>query len=276
MHRLIYVGRGGSVELDGPVSYVGKALGLRGREWSYELGTRSAKGVVRKARDVEVEYVATDPAEADRARRIMDADVAESEPGTLVFDGEWSQRALVLKSEPTDAGRAFVRAKLTVALLDGCWSRLRTVPFPVRSVIEGYKYLDMCFDFPVDLGPSLPSRTVDVTALSRPNVRLVVYGPAVNPYVIVGANRYEVDVSVPDGGRLEIDGRDKTIKTISATGDVADCFGKGVRTGGQGGGSYVFERLPVSTLPIQVSWDNSFGFDLCWYEEEGEPPWSLS
>lgn len=276
MHRLKYVGGGGTVELDGPVSYVGTSLGIRGRQWSYDIATHNVKSLVRKARKATVEFVTTDPAEADRARRIMDADVADGTPGTLVFDGVWTQRAMFLESEPSDVSRGFVAMTLTVALLDGCWTRLRTVPFPVRSVIEGYKYLDMGFDFPVDLGPSLPSRTVDVTAISRPNVRLVVYGPAVNPYVIVGANRYEVDVSVPDGGRLEIDGRDKTIKTISATGDVADCFGKGVRTGGQGGGSYVFERLPVSTLPINVSWDNSFGFDLCWYEEEGEPPWSLS
>lgn len=276
MHRLKYVGGGGTVGLDGPVSYVGTALGIRGRQWSYDLATHNVKSLVRKARKATVEFVTTDTAEADRARRIMDADVADGTPGTLVFDGMWTQRAMVLESEPSDASRGFVAMTLTIALLDGCWSRLRTVPFPVRSVIEGYKYLDMGFDFPVDLGPSIPSRTVEVPVLSRPNVRLVVYGPATNPYVIVGGNRYEVDVSVPDGGRLEIDGRDKTIKTISSAGDVADCFGKGVRTGGQGGGSYVFERLPVSALPINVSWDNSFGFDLCWYEEEGEPPWSPS
>lgn len=274
MYRLKYVGSLGTVQLDGPLCYVGTGAGLRGREWSYELSTHAAKSVARKARKAEVGFTAIDLAEADRARRIMDADVADGTPGKLVYDGEWEQRALVLKSEIAGAGRSHMSSTLTVALLDGCWTRLRTKAFPIRVSGDDYSYLDMGFGFPVDLGPSVPVAEAEIGAYARPNVRLVVYGPATNPYVIVGGNRYEVDVSVPDGARLEVDGRSKTISLIGSTGDVTNCFGRGVRTGGAGGGSYIFERLPVSDLPVSVSWDNSFGFDLCWYEEEGEPPWS--
>ena len=41
---------------------------------------------------------------------------------------------------------------------------------------------------------------------------------------------------------------------------------------GQGGGEYIFQ--PASPGTHEVEWDRSFGFDLTWYEEEGEPPWS--
>mgnify|MGYP007003682516 CR=1 FL=1 len=41
---------------------------------------------------------------------------------------------------------------------------------------------------------------------------------------------------------------------------------------GAGSGEYIFERVPAGTC--EVSWDNSFGFDLTLYEEEGEPAWS--
>lgn len=276
MHsRLKYVSNNGTVELDGPLTYVGTASGIRGREWSYTLKTHAIASAIRKARKASIDYTTTVMGEADRARRIMDADVSSGVPGKLVFDDVWEQRAYVLVAKPDDdITEDFLSMSLTLVLLDGCWTRLVTREYRPRTAAGGYEWLDLPTDFPADLGPSLPTSTVELGCLVRPNVRLTVYGPCVDPYVIVGGNRYAVDVTLAEGERVEIDGRDKTITKVTADGTRVNCFGKGVRIGGEGGGSYVFERLPVSQWPISVSWDNSFGFDLAWYEEEGEPPWS--
>ena len=274
--RLRYVSRHGTVELDGPVSYVGTASGIRGREWSYSLKVHSVTSVLRKARKVTLDYSTTDMAAADHARRIMDADVSDGTPGKLVFDG-WEQRAFVLAAKADDdISDEFVSMSLTLVLLDGCWTRLVTREYRPRTAAGGYGWLDLPTGFELDLGPSLPTSDVTVDCTVRPNVRLVLYGPCVNPYVIVGGNRYAVNRTIAEGERIEVDGRYKTIVQVLADGTRVSRFADGVRTGGEGGGSYIFERLPVSPYPIAVSWDNSFGFDLCWYEEEGEPPWSLS
>ena len=46
----------------------------------------------------------------------------------------------------------------------------------------------------------------------------------------------------------------------------------GERGAGAGSGSYVFERLRPGTS--SVAWDGSFGFNLTYFQEEGEPPWN--
>lgn len=275
MSDLRYVsGTGGvALELDGPTAFAGAAEGIRGREWSYELGTHRIGSVRRQAREVQADVLVIDYACADEMRRVLDRDVAMETPGRLDFRG-WSQRAYAVAMTPADIVAGHVKQTLNLVLLDGCWTRLVTREYRPRTAAGGYGWLDLPTDFPADLGPSLPTSTVEVGCLVRPNVRLTIYGPCVSPYVIVGGNRYAVDVTLAEGERVEVDGRDKTITKVTADGTCVNCFGKGDRTGGEGGGSYVFERLPVSQWPIQVSWDNSFGFDLAWYEEEGEPPWS--
>ena len=135
-------------------------------------------------------------------------------------------------------------------------------------------YLDYPHNYPHDYQATSSTADVTPSVLTPSDVYLAVYGPAVNPYVIVGGNRYQVNVTVPSGGYLVVDGRDKTINLTLADGTVQNVFSSGVRGGGAGGGSYIFERVPAGTS--EVTYDGSFGFDLGWYEEEGEPPWSQS
>ena len=59
---------------------------------------------------------------------------------------------------------------------------------------------------------------------------------------------------------------------VAADGTTMDAFSKAHRGSGVGSGEYIFEHVPVGTS--EISWDNSFGFDLTLYEEEGEPEWS--
>ena len=135
-------------------------------------------------------------------------------------------------------------------------------------------YLDYPHDYPHDYQATSSTSDVTPSVLTPSDVYLAVFGPAVNPYVIVGGNRYQVNVTVPAGGYLVVDGRDKTIQLTLADGTVQNVFSSGVRGGGAGGGSYIFEQIPAGES--EVTYDGSFGFDLGWYEEEGEPPWSLS
>lgn len=261
-----------TVQLDGPLTYAGQAMGVRGREWDYRLGYRDLLDASRPARDAELEVVTT-PELADEMRRSFDADVANGTPGTLVALGKWRQRALVVGARPSLAYAGQVAMRLDLLLLDGAWRSLRTVEFrPVEA--DGGEWLDYPHPYPHGWGRAPAPGSVDTGLLSPCPVRLVVYGPAVSPYVVVGRNRYEVETNVPEGAHLVVDGAQRTIVLVGADGTRTDCFAAGVRGTGAGGGEYVFE--PVRPGEQAVSWDNSFGFDLGWYAEEGEPPWSPS
>ena len=105
-----------------------------------------------------------------------------------------------------------------------------------------------------------------------PAARLL--GPVIDPSVRIGGNLYRVDVVVPEGGRLVVDplASPRSVTLVNADGSTVDAFSKARRGDGLGGGEYIFQPAPPGAN--EVGWDRSFGFDLTWYEEEGEPPWS--
>lgn len=273
-NRLQYVAgaSANTIELDGASIHTQNgAAGIRGRAWARELGYRNLLQANRPAREETLTVYADFP-RADLLRRVADADVAAKKPGTLVFDS-WKQGAYILECEPHPYYHG-VMLQLTVALMDGTWAKLQSVQFLPVSEQPTDEYLDYPFDYEHDYAATASGSSIDTELLQASPVRLTVYGPATNPYVVVGGNRYQVNVTVPAGAYLVIDGRSMTIELVGQSGTVTDVFGAGERGSGQGGGAYVFQPLPPGVS--SVSWDGSFGFDLGWYDLEGEPPWNLS
>lgn len=270
--RLAYVGSGGDrVEMDARPIASNRFLGVRGRQWSYELSRRTIRQVSRDAREatLKVDYLTTDA--ADAARRVMDRDVALGTPGTLV-SGEWSQRAYVVAQEPTDRYHGWVRADLTVLLLDGVWRRLVTTSYGKGEAGANHgKAYD--YGYAYDYAPPSNSRTVTVDAPAPCPIRLVIFGYAHNPEMTIGGNVYRFDVEVPTGGYLVVDTRpDPTVTLVDSAGRSTDAFASAHRGAGLGSGEYAFQ--PVAPGTQTVGWDDSFGFDLGVYLEEGEIPWT--
>ena len=270
--RLAYVGSGGErVEMDARPIVSNMFLPIRGRKWSYELSRRSIRQVSRDAREatLTVDYLTTGA--ADAARRVMDRDVALGTPGALV-SGEWSQRAYVVAQEPTDRYHGWVRADLTVLLLDGVWRRLVTTRYGKGDAGSDYgKAYTYGYDY--DYAPPSNARTLTVDAPAACPIRLVIFGYARNPSITIGDNTYSFDVEVPTGGYLLVDTRpDPTVTLVDSAGRETDAFASARRGAGLGSGEYAFQ--PVEPGITTVGWDNSFGFDLGVWLEEGEIPWT--
>ena len=274
MHSLRYISGGESVSLDGPVTVSGTAAGIRGRSWAYSIGYRSLAGVSRPARECSLSVAFADAAEADRLRRLADRDMRDGTPGRLDAHG-WEQRCYIVKSEVGAVFGGYHSAELTVVLLDGVWRKGHTVAFERLTATEGDgEFLDLPYDLPHDLGVPSTRRYVDIAGWGAAPLRFTVYGPCVNPAVRIDGNWYRVDVTVPDGGYLVVDplATPRSVTLVGPDGSTTDAFAKARRGNGLGSGEYVFQ--PASPGVHEVEWDRSFGFDLTWYEEEGEPPWS--
>lgn len=265
-----------AIQLDGTLAWAGTAAPLRGRKWDYELTRHGLQSRSRAAREVKVPVTFTSPAAADELRHAADRDVASGSPGELVVDGEWRQRCYVVAFEPDVITRTWLSGELTVALLAGVWVRDRVLSVSPRSEETGYPWLDLPCDLPADLQGAPPPAVAEGAAASESDVRLVFWGPCTDPYVTVAGNRYAVDATVPEGGRLVVDGHSwpKSITLVGPDGSTQDLFAKGHRGRGEGRGEYCFQRLPAGSH--EVAWPGTFGFDLHWYEEEGEPPWARS
>lgn len=276
MRRLSYISGTGAAEvcLDCRSALAGTAEGVRGREWGYSVGYRSIAAATRAARECSLSVTFLDLAVADELRRLADRDVSMATPGTLAIDG-WTQRAYITAADPSSISRAHMAAKLTVVLLDGVWRRGHTVSFEPLTATQGDgEFLDLPYDLPYDLGVPSTRRYVDVGEWGAAPLRFVVYGPCVNPAVRIDGNWYRVDVTVPDGGYMVVDplATPRSVTVVGPDGSVTDAFPKARRGNGLGGGEYIFQ--PASPGTHEVEWDRSFGFDITWYDEEGEPPWS--
>ena len=135
-------------------------------------------------------------------------------------------------------------------------------------------FLDLPCDLPHDLAAPSPRSRFEAGEWGETPLRLVFYGPVIDPSVRIGGNLYRVDVVVPEGGHLVVDplASPRSVTLVNADGSTVDVFAKARRGDGLGGGEYIFQPAPPGAN--EVEWDRSFGFDLTWYAEEGEPPWS--
>lgn len=264
-------GSGGVViPLDVPGSLAGFQGDIKGHEWSYGFSARGIVNAARNARKAEIPYTGNE-GEYSRLMSVADRDIENATPGRIHYNG-WRQHCYVTASSYNIATPRRASMTITIALLDGAWWREVSVPFAITENIDEGNFLGYPYGYMYDFGRPALVKTVTVDSVSPCPVMIRVYGPAINPYIIIGDNTYRVNVSVPSGGRLEIDGLMKTIFMIGEDGTKTDCFRFGVRSTGEGGGNYIFEKLQPGEQP--VAWDNSFAFDAGWHEMESEPSWT--
>lgn len=267
--------QGTTIDLDTRTLSIGTAASLRSNYWSYDVDYRSVSGVVRKASEINLDCLFSDPETADLLRDVSDYDLENKTPGKI-WAGDWWQRAYITSQEVGDVFYDFHSETLTVVLLDGVWSKWHSQIFHVSQDTAGSDYLDLPTDVLFDLLPTPGQRSFTNEAATKSPVKITIYGHAINPYVIIGDNRYEVDVTIPDGSRLEIDGTvyPKTITLISPTGDESNVFEYGIRGTGEGSGEYIFQ--PLQPGYQTVTWSGSFMFELEWLEQIGMPPFLRS
>lgn len=272
MSRFAYIASNGDrYKLDGDLRYSGIAADIRSAAWSYTLGGKRVTGLVRNARTVDVTVRSLTVQAAEAFRRAADGDTVNNTPGTFEADG-WTQSCYIVaaKMEDVYSPSDYLAATFTAVLLDGCWRKAYTKSFVHEAAVVNTD-LDYAYDYPHDLGIGTIPDEVDVEAIGGAPVSFVIYGAAVNPYITIGSNRYEVDVTVPAGGYLVVDGLKHTITLVDQNGNRTNSFDAGLRGTGAGSGTYIFETLKPGIN--SVTWPSGFGFDLTYYDEEAVPPW---
>ena len=272
---LIYTtSRGNRINLgDGDARRYGDDT-MREHEWAHKLARRGVSGISADAQVRKVKVRAASAAAMDSIRRDMDADAAAGTPGTLSM-GDWWQRCLLLGST-AESTRGVHSASLSLALLDGFWRRAVSIDFLGDDEDDGQGGLDLPTDMPFDLGIQSASDGFQAAVHMDADVRLLIFGPCINPVVTVDGNRYALDADVPAGARVEVDGTawPRTIELVGLDGQRTSLFAAGHRSGGLGSGEYIFEPLhPTVTGAHTVEWDGSFKWQLIYHERDTEPEW---
>lgn len=243
---------------------------MRSYSWGYELGAGSISSQAIAPQERTIEVRVADLAEADRMRRAFAADVRAGRPGEFRY-GEWVKRGYVTGEEAASYRPSSLVMKLSVLLLDGMWRRPRVISLrPGGSLADGKGY-PHAFPYSYGLAEGF-TRIADVGNLPGP-VNIIVYGPATNPSVTIGGNRFAVDCSVPSGGYLEIDGVNLTVALVNSYGERENRLADAVRGSGVGSGEYIFEQVGGDG-EVMISWPGTFGTDITYWEQEVAAPWT--
>lgn len=263
--------RGESIGIGGPGIRHLMGTDLFDHAWDWEA---SGSGIVTSIRPREISLpigmFGGSLAERTRAFEVLEADAGSGRLGELSFNG------YVLRCCPVAAtlGAWWIddgieERDVTLAAPVPLWCRETVHGFPaIGPSADGW--LDLPYDLPIDTMRPGAGRSIAAGTIGPSRWKLVVYGPAVNPHVIIGGNRHEVGVTVPAGSRLELDTRNRTVAVISQSGEKENVFDRRAR-GGEGSGTYAFRPLPPGRTPVSA--DDSLSFDIVVYDERMEPAW---
>ena len=180
-------------------------------------------------------------------------------------------RCWIVAGEPGKYWQDDRYAEMTLTLLveDPSWARPSERAFvPETASAAGGR--DFPRDFPFDLRRERASATLSVAGEFPSPFLWRVYGPVTSPYIRVAGNLYRVNVEVPEGARLEVDSRERTVALVLRDGTHVNVYSKRER-GASGSGSYIFEPMPCGDSDL--AWGNDCRMDLVTYEVRTAAPY---
>ena len=248
---------------------------LRDYSWSYDTTnsriSRFYMGTKKRKLPLVVYCKSDDEAVAvkNRLHELAEADIEARKPGKI-FVGDYYTNGYITASTKSNylINKRLCYIDLTLTSDDPAWYREQNKAFiPGDSGAIGIGGgTDYTYDYPYDYAISLNGRKIVCDSIGKSAFRLLIYGEAVNPSVVIGGHTYTINGTVGKGESLLIDSLAKTITLTTASGNKINWFDK------RGRGEYIFEPIPAGQNT--VSWLGTFGFDLTIIEKRSEPRWT--
>lgn len=251
---------------------------LRDAAWEYTASGNAIAYFSRPQAEIDLKVgIAADTEEEglelrDRLADITEADVIDNEPGKISVNG-WYLPCYVIEREAGEWWRSgrFFECTLKLLAMRREWSLRHTLHIDPNTSDGSAGDLDFEFDYPHDYHTgNLGGRTVENPGIDDSDLIIRVYGACKNPKVTVAGNAYGATVDVEEGGYLEVDTEKKTCELVGTYGDRTNAFAQRL-AGGEGSGSYIFEKMPRGVQAVSA--DASLSYDVVVVEHRSEPRW---
>ena len=197
---------------------------------------------------------------------MADYDVAMNKPGRLYVGDQYAD-GFVVKSEVEryDDRYRTIGKKCTFYLPYPYWIEDRTISY---EAIDGQQSggIEFPIGFPFDLGRTTSGRdTVNNTHYIPTSFLLTIFGPCVNPSIMIGGSIYKVNTAVGNGEYLEIDSINKAVRRKTSSGFVNEYNNREKSQS-------IFE--PIQPGVNTLIWSGAFSFDLTLHQERSELKWT--
>lgn len=202
----------------------------------------------------------------DRLHDDFEGDMRRKQAGRIVVNGHYIE--------------CFVNS-VNARYKDGCttdtiqiyapypyWIQEQSISLPASDTAS-IGFLDYPYDYPYDYtAPVMGHRIIKSDFPFESKFRMVIYGQAVNPRIVVNGYPYVLYATVPAGAYVVIDSRQKSVMLYNANGTQTDLFN--FRNKSQS----IFQDIPKGDL--EIAWDSSYGVDLTIFRERSEPKGALA
>ena len=247
-------------------SYYNWAWKAEGAKRQYGLRVSSFS---RDAAQYEAELIfdARDPAEARRMIKALhndfENDMRRMTPGRLVW-GDYYIDCYINGSEVENISFwKWLVNTIQVYAPYPFWIKEEHVVLSTAEEVSG-TYLDYTYDYSYDYAaPAVGEKIVYSESPFTSEFKMVIYGEAVNPRIVVNGYPYVLYTTIPAGSYVIIDSKQRTIMMYGSGVQKTNAFDFRNKT------DSIFEKLPAGNLSIV--WDATFGADLTIYREQAEP-----
>ena len=195
---------------------------------------------------------------------VFELDVIDESCGRL-YIGRNYVNCYIMSSKKSDwcPGTCFLVNEFSV-LCESAWIKETPYSFEAKALslsnVKKYAY-----KYPYRYSISAGENFVENSHYADCNFKLRIYGPCVNPHIIIGTHRYQVWTILTAGEWLEIDSIHNKVYKVMVNGTKVSLFNERDKL------SSVFEKIPPGRQ--RVAAPGTFNFDLVLYEERSEPEW---
>lgn len=206
---------------------------------------------------------------AEEFLKITSRDVVNKKIGKLYFKDHYIN-CYIVSSKYENAGRARVVRKVAgVYAPRPIW--ITEISQSFRKIVgdsgETGGFLDYEHDYNYDYTMPYGGDVIwNVDHYAPCEYEMVVYGPCVDPRVVINGHIYQVYATLDENDYLKINSRENTVVQYLANGTQRDLYDYRVKITGS-----LFE--PITPGNVRVVWSGEFGFDLTLFCERNEPRW---
>ena len=198
-------------------------------------------------------------------------DIINKTPGNLII-GDYYISAYVISSNTTPyEGSGWTRKNVIFLCPYPFWIHEEKRSFPVISDnSESDSFLNYEHDYNYDYTMPYGGDVIwQVDHYAPCDFLMTIFGPCVDPRIVINGHPYQVYVTLDENEYLKIDSRlnANTVVRYAANGIQQDVYDMRAKQ------ESVFE--PIVPGNVRVVWSGEFGFDLTLYCERSEPRWKI-
>lgn len=197
---------------------------------------------------------------------IIAVDAEEGTYGRLCVNDTFLRCRVQASKKTNWKGYVYSEVELTFTAPELAWVREEKNTFFPQTESTAADGLDFPFNFPFDFAdPRRGSAAWEIDHATASDFQMIIYGPCVNPKVLINDHTYEVFTTLEANEYMIIDSRDYTVYKYLTNGTVQNLFDS------RGLGQSIFEKIPYGML--RINWSGDFGFDLTLFLERREAQW---